>query len=103
MTKSNRSRSHSRRRKNMRGGAIILPSEYFGKDSGSYSPSVQNSYSTAYGASAGVSQGVFRDGVVGPNLAWGPTASTNQTGGRRSRRHSRRRSHKKNTRRSRKH
>jgi hypothetical protein len=68
------------------GGAIIMPSEYFGNDSGRYSTNVPSSYSTAYGPSVGVSQGIVRDGAVGPNLAWGPTSSTMQTGGRRNRR-----------------
>lgn len=83
MQKSNR---HSRKRQTIkRGGAIRMPSEYFGKDSGSYSPVVNTAYNTAYGPSVGVSQGMANGNLYGPNLAYGPTTSTLQTGGRKRR------------------
>ena len=81
MTKSHRRRQTKKFIK--RGGAIIMPSEYFGKDSGSYSPTVNASYNTAYGASVGISQGMPNGNLIGPNLAYGPTDSKLQTGGRR--------------------
>jgi hypothetical protein len=101
MTKSNR---HSRKRQTIkRGGAIIMPSEYYGNDSGSYSPVVNASYNTAYGSSVGVSQGMANGNLYGPNLAYGPTTSTLQTGGRkRSKRTTRRKQRSRSSRRNQK-
>ena len=85
--RKNQRMRHSRQRRSSRqsGGAPVLPSEYFGRDSGSYSPTVAPSYSTAYGDSLGVSQGSLHGNVAGPNLAFGPTTSLQQTGGSRHR------------------
>lgn len=65
----------------MTGGAIRLPSEYFGGNSGRYSPNPVASYDTAYGPSVGVSMGTVRGNVVGPNLGPGPNSSSSMTGG----------------------
>jgi hypothetical protein len=67
--------------KNMTGGAVRLPSEYFGGNSGRYSANPLSSYDTAYGSSVGVSMGSVRGDVVGPNLAPGPNSSGQMTGG----------------------
>lgn len=77
--------SHRHRSSRQSGGAPVLPSEYFGRESGSYSPTVAPSYSTAYGDSLGVSQGMLHGNMAGPNLAYGPTTSLQQTGGNRHR------------------
>ena len=65
----------------MTGGAVRLPSEYFGGNSGRYSPNPSASYDTAYGPSVGVSMGSVRGNVVGPNLGPGPNSSSSMTGG----------------------
>jgi hypothetical protein len=63
----------------MKGGAVRMPAEYFGGNSGRYFASVPASYETAYGPSAGVSHGSVRCGDAGPNLAPGPNASSSLT------------------------
>jgi hypothetical protein len=106
MTKSNRRNHCHKRRINRKhrcghiGGAVVMPAEYFGSDSGRYSAEVANSYSTAYGPSLGVSQGTLNGNMVGPNLAYGPTASSLQTGGlrHRSKKYQRRRRSNRNSR-----
>lgn len=73
-------------KKSQRGGAVLMPSEYFGKDSGKYfaegSPelSIGNS---AYGANLATSRGILiQDNLMGPQL--GPTSHSGlQTGGKR--------------------
>lgn len=92
-------KSSSSKRRHQRGGVdVSMPSEYYGSDSGRYASVVNPSYSTAYGASVGISQGMPNGmNSLGPNLAYGPTSGTNQTGGKKKRsRRSRRCSHRRN-------
>lgn len=84
--KSSRNTKKRTKRRMHKGGAIRLPSEYFGKNSGRYFDNVSSSYSTAYGPSKGVSHGVIGNGVAGPNLAPGPNHSGAMVGGRRRKR-----------------
>lgn len=51
------------------GGRVVMPSEYYGKDSGRYVSSPFKSYPTAYGSSRGVSLGSIGCRTAGPNLA----------------------------------
>lgn len=83
VVKSKRSRKTTRRSKAQKGGAVRMPSEFFGKDSGAYADTVPASYDTAYGASRGVSHGSVQGCTTGPNLAPGPNHSGMQTGGKR--------------------
>lgn len=70
---------HSSRK--MKGGAIRLPSEFYGKQSNRYSDNYSPNYNTAYGPSKGVSHGSVSScgRYSGPNL--GPM----QMGGKRKR------------------
>ena len=100
--RSNR-RSSRRSRSVKRGGAVRMPLEYYGTDSGRYfaanDPAMADGNS-AYGKFIAVSQGVPSvDGMVGPNV--GPymgASSCTQTGGKRRshrrRHHSKSKSHK---------
>ena len=74
----------SRKSRKLKGGAV-LPSEYFGKNSGRYSTNNVNNKS-AYGVVKAQSYGVINpDNTTGPkNLGPYPRAST-QTGGRKTR------------------
>jgi len=88
-SKRSQKRSASSKRKHVRktkkGGAVRMPSEYFGVNSGRYhadgSPSLALSQN-AYGETAAVSHGVLQNGLVGPNMGPSPDASCTQTGGR---------------------
>jgi hypothetical protein len=75
------------RNRNKRGGAVRMPLEYFGGDSGRYFPAGDAKLadgSSAYGSFYSVSQGVpSPDGqMFGPNVGPYPGASCTQTGGR---------------------
>jgi len=100
-----RSRRRSGNRKYKSRGGAVLPSEYFGKNSGNYSANAGAACPSAYGVTKATSHGVILPGnVTGPNLGPGPRASGSQTGGkrRRSRRSPRRsRRSKRRSRRSR--
>jgi hypothetical protein len=104
-SQSKKSRHSKRSRSVKRGGAVRMPLEYYGTDSGRYfaanDPAMADGNS-AYGKFIAVSQGVPSvDGMVGPNV--GPymgASSCTQTGGKRRRSHrksgrSKRRSHSK--------
>jgi hypothetical protein len=84
---SRRSNNHSRRQS---GGRVVLPSEYFGNDSGRYfapgSPQLVPSGS-AYGPIFATSHGTLLDNGsrMGPDLSPFP-GGRDQTGGRRRRR-----------------
>ena len=74
--------------RNKRGGAVRMPLEYFGGDSGRYFPTGDAKLadgSSAYGPFYSVSQGVASpDGqMFGPNVGPYPGSSCTQTGGRR--------------------
>merc|ERR1712070_1236886 len=78
-----------------RGGAIRLPSEYFGVNSGRYAPDANaGRMPNAYGYTQAQSNGVSMDGnQVGANMHAHPNATGLQTGGghrRRSRRQTKR-------------
>jgi hypothetical protein len=87
---SHRRRSNrSHKRRHQRGGRVVLPSEYFGNDSGRYfapgSPELMPS-GGAYGPIYATSHGTILDGNrMGPDLAPFPNAR-DQTGGARRRR-----------------
>ena len=87
MKNQKRTRSRSRSRK-QNGGAVLLPAEYFGKDSGRYfaegSPELKIEPS-AYGPNIATSRGILiNDELSGPDL--GPTSTSGmQTGGKRTR------------------
>jgi len=89
-SKSTSRKMTKRTRKMKRGGAVRMPHEYFGTDSGRYfatgDPKLAEG-SSAYGPFMAVSQGVpVMDGqMVGPNMGPYPAASCTQTGGRRRR------------------
>jgi len=78
----------SMKKRTHRGGAVRMPSEYFGVESGNYFPegsSALDTGKTAYGTQVAVSHGtVLNDQFAGPNL--GPsqngTSTTTQTGGK---------------------
>lgn len=87
-SRSSKKKTKSKRRQRRRiskGGAIRLPSEFFGKNSGRYFDKPNSSYNTAYGPSRGVSHGTIGATFTGPNLAPGPNSSS-MTGGNRRRR-----------------
>lgn len=105
-TRKNRSRKYTKktqrkqrggskkRRLNKRGGGPVLPSEYFGKDSGRYFANPGSAGSSAYGKQVAVSHPGTN---LGPSLHGKSTCT--QTGGKRrsnrkSKRRSRRRSRK---------
>ena len=87
-----KSRSHSKKRsvtrrsRNKRGGAVLLPKAYFGGDADNYFPAGDAKLtpgSSAYGPFTDVSQGVAGpNGMYGPNVGPYPGASCTQTGGR---------------------
>jgi hypothetical protein len=73
----------------IKGGRIVLPSEYFGKDSGRYTTNPPQLESGAYGMNHATSHGTLigtdSDGlsIIGPDLSPAPYATTTQTGGKR--------------------
>jgi hypothetical protein len=78
----------TKRKSVKRGGAVRMPLEYFGSDSGRYFAAGDAKLadgSSAYGPFVSVSQGVpIMDGqMVGPNMGPYPSSSCTQTGGRR--------------------
>ena len=97
-SKSTSRKMTKRTRKMKRGGAVRMPHEYFGTDSGRYfatgDPKLTDG-SSAYGPFMAVSQGVpIMDGqMVGPNMGPYPASSCTQTGGRR-RKHKKTMKHK---------
>ena len=77
--------------KRQRAGAVRMPSEFFGVDSGRYTsnPSA-GQCDHAFGKAYAVSQGTQNPGgSYGPNLGAYPNGTGQQTGGRRRRRRSR--------------
>ena len=97
MRNQKKSRSKSRSRK-QNGGAVTLPAEYFGKDSGRYFPEGSSELKiepSAYGPNIATSRGILiNNELSGPDL--GPTSTSGmQTGGKRSRSKSRSKKNKK--------
>ena len=86
MRKNTRSRSRSQR-----AGAIRMPGEYFGSDSGRYTPNPNAGLcANAYGNTTAQSMGnSLTPNMVGPNLFAHPNGTGTQTGGRRIARKSR--------------
>ena len=88
-SKNQKRRSSSRSQQRLRGGAVRMPHEYFGTDSGRYfaegSAELADG-SSAYGPFHSVSQGVASaDGqMFGPNVGPYPMSSCTQTGGKKS-------------------
>lgn len=87
-------KKRSTRRKSVghRGGAVRMPSEYFGVESGRYhqsgSPALESGMS-AYGKNVATSHGTIHNSkFAGPNLAPSHGATSTQTGGRRKTRRS---------------
>ena len=73
------------------GGAIRLPSEYYGQDSGRYLDNVPAVDKNAYGDTNAVSFGTINpDNTTGPNLGVHPNGSGLQTGGRKRRKNRKR-------------
>ena len=74
-----------------RAGAVRMPSEYFGVDSGRYTTdTLAGQCNHAYGEPYAVSQGMQNPGgSYGPNLGAYPDGTGTQTGGKRRRRRSR--------------
>jgi len=73
-------RKHS---KAVRGGAVRMPLEYFGGQSGVYSSNPNVGYEAhAYGDVVPVSYGNINGNTTGPNLHVMPNSSMLQTGGR---------------------
>ena len=75
-------------RKRQRGGAIRMPSEYFGVDSGRYTDNANaglcpNAYGDTHAQSFGMP---LNDQSVGPNMHVHPNATGMQTGGAKKRR-----------------
>ena len=97
-----RRRSNRKRSNRMRGGTV-LPSEYFGKDSGRYSPEeFSNPGDFAYGKYTPQSYGEdFSDMSHGPNMSVYPDSTKQQTGGYRKRRIKRKSKRTRRTRRNR--
>ena len=95
-------RSRSRVSRRQRAGAIRMPSEYYGGDSGRYTSDPNAGLcANAYGETTAQSQGAsLGENMVGPNLFAHPDGTGTQTGGRR-RRRSRSRSRSKSRSRSR--
>ena len=96
----------TKRKSVKRGGAVRMPHEYFGGDSGRYFATGDAKLaegSSAYGPFVSVSQGVpIMDGqMVGPNMGPYQGSSCTQTGGRRRTRKSKK--SKKSKKHSRKH
>lgn len=94
-------------KKKITGGRIVLPSEYFGKNSGRYSSCQKSLEPSAYGPNFATSHGTLigkdscsQMSIIGPDLGPAPYATTTQTGGKRrsskrKMKHSKRRSNKK--------
>jgi len=82
--------------KRQRAGAVRMPSEYFGVDSGKYTPDLSaGQCDHAFGKAYAVSQGMQNPGgSYGPNLGAYPNGTGQQTGGKRRRSRSRSRSRK---------
>ena len=82
--------------KRQRAGAVRMPSEYFGVDSGKYTPDLSaGQCDHAFGKTYAVSQGMQNPGgSYGPNLGAYPNGTGQQTGGKRRRSRSRSRSRK---------
>ena len=82
MRKNTRSRSRSQR-----AGAIRMPAEYFGGNSGRYTPDPNAGLcANAYGNTTAQSMGnSLTPNMVGPNLFAHPNGTGTQTGGRRRR------------------
>ena len=97
MRKNTRSRSRSRQLRNQRAGAIRMPAEYFGGDSGRYTPDPNAGLcANAYGNTTAQSMGnTLTPTMVGPNLFAHPNGTGTQTGGRRRRVSTKKRSNKK--------
>ena len=74
--------------KRQRAGAVRMPSEYFGVDSGKYTTdALAGQCDHAYGKAFAVSQGMQNPaGSYGPNLGSYPDGTGQQTGGKRRRR-----------------
>ena len=104
-SKNQKRRSSSRSHQRLRGGAVRMPHEYFGTDSGRYfaegSAELADG-SSAYGPFHSVSQGVASaDGqMFGPNVGPYPMSSCTQTGGKKSAKKSLKKSLKKSTKKS---
>jgi len=75
----------SKRNKSQKGGKNVLPSEYFGKNSGRYfenNSDYLNIPDSAYGKSYPVSHGInIGNNMVGPDLGASAQHSSVQTGG----------------------
>ena len=73
----------------IKGGRTVLPSEYFGKDSGRYTTNPPQLESGAYGMNHATSHGTLIGtdsnglSIIGPDLSPAPYATTTQTGGKR--------------------
>jgi hypothetical protein len=86
-----RQQSRQQRRRQQRGGRVLMPSEYFGHDSGRYYPAGSPELSSplmgaapGYGMISATSHGMeIGNSLIGPNLAPYPGTSGIQTGGRR--------------------
>lgn len=102
ITRKPRTRTNRKRSNRMHGGTV-LPSEYFGKDSGRYSPEeFSNPGEFAYGKYTPQSYGENFDGKShGPNLGVYPDSSNQQTGGYKKRRINRKSKKSRRTRRNR--
>ena len=90
---------HRYQNKRQRAGAVRMPSEFFGVDSGKYTsnPSA-GQCDHAFGKAYAVSQGTQNPGgSYGPNLGAYPNGTGQQTGGKRRRSRSRSRSRKNRT------
>ena len=104
-SKNQKRRSSSRSQQKLRGGAVRMPHEYFGTDSGRYFAEGSSELadgSSAYGLFHSVSQGVASaDGqMFGPNVGPYPMSSCTQTGGKKSAKKSLKKSLKKSTKKS---
>ena len=90
--KLSKSRSKSRSRSRSMRGGTVMPSEYFGVNSGRYMSDPPTNQAGPYGdyvAQSFGQQGPHQN-AVGPNLFVSPNSSTQQTGGARRRRRVRR-------------
>jgi len=91
MARTRRTRRSSPRKV---GGRVLMPSEYFGRDSDRYfpegAPQLMSSM-TAYGMNIPTSRGtMLTPTLMGPSLAPAPNSTMTQTGGSRSRKRSQR-------------
>ena len=88
-------------RKRQRGGAIRMPSEYFGVDSGRYTDNANaglcpNAYGDTHAQSFGMP---LNEQSVGPNMHVHPNATGMQTGGAKRRRRTKRSTKRRSTKR----